>query len=100
MKACIIGAGFIAAAHVAGYEKIPQVELCGIADIRAEAARALADKHHCRAYTSALEMLQKEKPDAVSVCVPTHLLPEYLRFLERSCTDGNSWPDQQVRKSG
>lgn len=73
MKACIIGAGFIAAAHAAGYEKIPQVELCGIADIRAEAARALADKHHCRAYTSALEMLQKEKPDAVSVCVPTHL---------------------------
>ncbi len=73
MKVCIIGAGFIAAAHAAGYEAVPQAELCGIADIRAEAAKSLAAAYRCRAYTDAREMLEKEKPDAVSVCVPTHL---------------------------
>lgn len=73
MRACIIGAGFIAAAHAASYESVPRTELCGIADVRAEAAQALAASHRCRAYMDAEEMLQKEKPDAVSVCVPTHL---------------------------
>ncbi len=73
MKVCIIGAGFIASAHAAGYQTVAQAELCGIADIRMEAARALAETYHCRAYADAREMLEKEKPDAVSICVPTYL---------------------------
>ena len=73
MKICIIGAGFIAAAHAAGYATVPRADLRGVADVRQEAAETLAASYGCRAYTDTREMLQAEKPDAVSVCVPTHL---------------------------
>lgn len=73
MKACIIGAGFIAANHASSYTSLPGITLCGICDIRAEAAMAMANQYHCRAFCDAMEMLSQCKPDLVSVCVPTHL---------------------------
>ena len=87
MKACIIGAGFIAAAHAAGYAAEPRAELCGIADIRLEAAQKLAGENRCRAYADARDMLEKEKPDAVSVCVPTHLHREAVCLALRNGAD-------------
>ena len=87
MKACIIGAGFIAMAHAAGYVAEPRAELCGVADIRLEAAQKLAGEYRCRAYTDARDMLEKEKPDAVSVCVPTHLHRQAVCLALRSGAD-------------
>ncbi len=87
MKVCIIGAGFIAAAHAAGYAAEPRAELYGVADIRLEAAQKLAVENRCRAYADAWDMLEQEKPDAVSVCVPTHLHREAVCLALRSGAD-------------
>ena len=78
MKAAILGAGFIAAFHAAGYAALPDTELCAICDADEARAKQLADTYHCAAYTDGLRMLEKEKPDLVSVCLPTFLHAQYV----------------------
>ena len=77
MKAAIIGAGFIADFHAAGYAGLPDVQLCAVCDADAARAERMAEEYRCAAYTDAAEMLAREKPDAVSVCLPTWLHAEY-----------------------
>ena len=78
MKAAILGAGFIAEFHALGYEAIEDVELCAVCDTDAQKAQALAERFHCAWYTDAGELLQKERPELVSVCLPTFLHREYV----------------------
>lgn len=72
MRAAIIGAGFIADFHAEGYQAAG-AELAAVCDTNGERARQLAEKYGCRAYADAEEMLQAERPEVVSVCVPTFL---------------------------
>lgn len=78
MKAAIIGAGFIANFHADSYRQSDQVNLAAICDVDASRAGEMALKYGCRAYTSAQDMLDFEKPDLVSVCVPTFLHEAYV----------------------
>ena len=77
LKAAILGAGFIAGFHADGYMRLLDVQLCGICDQDAKRAAAMADKYHCAAYLDAMELLEREKPDLVSVCLPTFLHAPY-----------------------
>lgn len=77
MKAAIIGAGFISDFHADGYLGAQGVTLCAICDTDAEKARALAQKFGCSWYTDAETMLQRERPDLVSICLPTFLHQRY-----------------------
>ena len=84
MKAAILGAGFIADFHAAGYAALPDVELCAVCDADGERARQMADKYHCAAYTDALKLLEEQKPELVSVCLPTFLHARYtIAALQR-----------------
>ena len=74
MKAVILGAGFIAEFHARGYGSL----LCAVCDTDAAKAQALAQKYCCRWYTDAQSMLEAEKPDVVSVCLPTWLHRQYV----------------------
>ena len=78
MKAAIIGAGFISDFHADAYLSVPNMELCAICDINPVTAARQAEKYHCHGYTDAKEMLCREKPDVVSVCVPTFLHERYV----------------------
>lgn len=78
MKAAVIGAGFIADFHAAAYRKAAWVELAAISGRDTGKASEMAARHGCAAYSDAGEMLRAEKPDLVSVCVPTHLHEEYV----------------------
>ena len=71
MRVGIIGTGWIAAAHIASYLKMPDVDIVAGADIIPGKAAAFFKRHGvegARVYTSHREMLEKERLDAVSVC--------------------------------
>lgn len=78
MKAAILGAGFIAEFHALGYQQSTDASLCAVCDVDEEKARALAERYRCAWYTDAGTLLEKEKPDLVSVCLPTYLHREYV----------------------
>ena len=78
MKAAVLGAGFIAEFHALGYVNVPGVQLCAACDVDAQRAKALAEKYGCAWYADAKELLERESPDLVSVCLPTYLHKEYV----------------------
>jgi predicted dehydrogenase len=72
-RVAVIGTGMIAnAAHIPAWKALPgEVELVGVADIRAEAAQETAHRYNIpQAYTDPQKMLDELAPDIVSVCTP------------------------------
>lgn len=79
-KVCIISCGMIAnSAHIPAYRQFSDdFEIVAVSDINPAAAQDTAKRHGIdRFYTDASEMLEKEKPDVVSVCVPNCFHKEY-----------------------
>lgn len=68
----VIGAGNMGKNHARTYSELEGVKLVAIADV-SENAKQLAEKFGCRYYKNYMDMLSKERLDAVSVCVPTSL---------------------------
>ena len=80
LKVCIIGCGMIAeSAHLPAYRSFPKdYAVTAVFDVSEERAKAFAIKNGIQsAYTDANEMLEIEKPDVVSVCVPNKFHKEY-----------------------
>jgi len=71
LKTAVIGTGNMGKHHVRVLTELS--DLVGIADLDIGQASALAKKYNTTAYKDYKEMLAKEKPDAVSIAVPTHL---------------------------
>jgi len=71
IKAAVVGAGWIAThAHLPGHKKAG-AKLAGLADVVPGLAEKVgAEFGVARSYTDWREMLAREKPDVVSVCVP------------------------------
>ena len=85
-KVCIISCGMIAnSAHIPAYRQFSEdYEIVAVSDINEVAAKKTADKHGIkRFYTDAEEMLEKEKPDVVSVCVPNCFHKQYTLMALR-----------------
>ena len=76
-KAAVIGLGDIAPIHIGAIAVNDEIELCAVCDIN-PAAKERAPQG-IPFYTDYKEMIQKEKPDCVHVC-----LPHYLRSRKRS----------------
>lgn len=73
MKVAVIGVGTMGRHHARVYSELPEADLVAISDSDSIRADSAAEKFGIRAYTDHREMLEKEKPDAVSVVVPTAL---------------------------
>lgn len=89
LKVAVISAGMIAnAAHIPAYLSIPElVDLVAVCDVNPVSAEATAKRHGiAHWYTDAEEMLEREKPDLVSVCTPNmgHK-PMTLLALKHGC---------------
>lgn len=83
IKAAVIGVGSMGKNHARVYSELPDVELVAVVDTNLEIARQVAEGAGARFYTSYLEMLNKERPQAVSVAVPTGLHTEIsIRAME------------------
>ncbi|MBQ9358566.1 MAG: Gfo/Idh/MocA family oxidoreductase [Abditibacteriota bacterium] len=71
IRLAIIGNGLISHAHAAGFGAIEGVKLVACCDIIEDKAKAFAEKYGIPSYyTDHRELLDREKPDAVSVAVP------------------------------
>ncbi len=73
LRTAVIGAGMMGRNHVRVYSELRGSELVAVVDVDFSKAKEVADKYGCNAYRDFEEMLRKEKPDAVSVVVPTKL---------------------------
>jgi D-apiose dehydrogenase len=80
LKGAIIGCGFFAERHIQAWRRMPEVEIVAAADIELERAKKFAN----RAYRSAEELLDCERPDFVDIVtrVEDHL-PLVRLALER-----------------
>ena len=67
LRACVIGMGPIGNNHATVYQSLPNVELVAVCDRQADRAEAGAKKYGVPCYYDAQKMLDKEKPDLVSV---------------------------------
>ena len=74
LKVAIVGAGFAArVVHLPGYAGAGQ-PVAAICDLDETIARTQADQHNIpQVYTDWREMLEQERPDVVSVCLPNVL---------------------------
>jgi len=70
-RVAVIGTGVMGRNHARVLHQLPNVELVGVADSDLDAALLVAAAHTTRAYGSLEELLKKERPDAVTVAVPT-----------------------------
>jgi UDP-N-acetylglucosamine 3-dehydrogenase len=76
LKAAVIGVGAMGRNHARVYAELNNVDLVGVADSNPILAKDVADKHQVKAFTDYQDLLDSEKPDLVSVVVPTAMHEE------------------------
>jgi predicted dehydrogenase len=80
----LIGAGAIANSYVQAFNGFTLGDIAAVADIRREAAQALAETLRCRSYESYQAMAAENHLDAVIVCTPPATHAEIcVYFAER-----------------
>ena len=72
MRIGVIGAGAMGRNHVRVLRELPGVELVGVADADFDAACRVAESNATRGYASHGQLIEKERPDALTVAVPTN----------------------------
>jgi myo-inositol 2-dehydrogenase / D-chiro-inositol 1-dehydrogenase len=70
VKVCLIGAGQWGRQHARVFSQRPDVTLCAVAGRSLEKTQTRAAEFGLRAYTNVLEMLEREKPELVSLSLP------------------------------
>jgi len=86
IKVAVIGAGFMGCNHARVYSELEGCELTGIVDPR-EAARSNASKFGAPFFSSVAELMAVDRPDAVSVAVPTGKHAEVAGFFLKNGMD-------------
>ena len=82
-RVAIVGAGRVAAFHLHGYREAG-AEVVAVADVDEAAAERRAEPFGARVYADYREMLDRERPDAVSICTPPFLHAEQLIACARA----------------
>jgi UDP-N-acetylglucosamine 3-dehydrogenase len=86
IKVAVIGVGTMGRNHARVYHEMPGTTLVAVADPAAQAVGRVTERLACRGYVDPVEMLEREKPDAVTVAVPTHAHSGVvLNALEAGC---------------
>jgi UDP-N-acetylglucosamine 3-dehydrogenase len=76
MKVAVIGVGSMGWNHARVYSELPEADLVAVSDTDAKQAEMVAEKFGANAYTDYCTLFEREKPDAVSIAVPTKLHEE------------------------
>ena len=83
-KVAVIGTGSMGKNHVRVYWEMPNVDFVGIADADNDKASALGTKYNVPVFKDYREMLDRQKPDAITIAVPTVLHHEVaLEAIDR-----------------
>lgn len=81
LNVALVGAGGISGAHIPAWEAMEETRLTALCDIRRECLEKYPGKNR---YTDFEEMLDKEKPDILDICLPTYLHADFaVRAMER-----------------
>ena len=85
LRAAVLGVGAMGAHHARLYRAIDGVELVAVAD-QSNELKAIAEQYGCAGYRGHFELLERERPDLVSVAVPTSgHLEVVLEALRAGC---------------
>ena len=76
LTTAVIGVGSMGRNHARVNWELPDVRLVGVADRNEEVVTTIAERYNTRAYTDYRQMLDEQKPDAVTIAVPTSLHQE------------------------
>ncbi len=71
LKAAVIGTGSMGANHARVYSGMEDVKLVAASDLDQKQCEMLAEKYRINTYSDYHELLEKEKPDLLSIAVPT-----------------------------
>lgn len=71
MRVAVIGVGSMGANHLRVYTELEGIQVVGASDVSRERLETISDRFGVTAYADYREMLDKEKPDVVSITVPT-----------------------------
>ena len=83
-KVAVVGCGRIFYVHAVSIKRTPGVTLVAVCDVKEDRAVKNAEEFSCKAYTDYKEMIEKEKPDVVHICLPHYLhAPVAIYCLER-----------------
>ena len=87
IKVCVIGGGAFGTNHLRAFKQMErkgEVKLLALADVNEEILKKQYEDFGVKGYTDFHKMLDKEKPDAVSIATPDHLHKEIaLEVIER-----------------
>ncbi|MGB3480231.1 MAG: Gfo/Idh/MocA family oxidoreductase [bacterium] len=73
LNVAVIGVGNMGKHHARVYSELPNVRLAAVVDSNARIGKAIANKFKCNYYRNFIQLLKKEKLNAVSIAVPTSL---------------------------
>jgi UDP-N-acetylglucosamine 3-dehydrogenase len=73
IKVAVIGVGSMGINHARVYSELAEAQLVAVCDVNSQTLRTVSDQLGVRGYSDYGEMLEKEKPEAVSIVVPTSL---------------------------
>jgi predicted dehydrogenase len=76
VRFAVVGAGAISQGYAQALRNTPEAEVVGVADVRPEAARSLAEVLGCGAFESHAALLDATDVEAVLVCTPPSTHPE------------------------
>ncbi len=85
VKLLLIGAGFMGQEHIKASRGLESVVYVGVADTNIKAAQNLGSEHCLNSFSNIEHALEKTKPDAVDICVPT---PYHLSIVKKSAEYG------------
>lgn len=71
LRTAVIGVGSMGKNHARVFSELQESELVGVADVNRERAEQVGKKYGANWYTDYREMLEKERPEAVVIAVPT-----------------------------
>jgi predicted dehydrogenase len=85
VRFALVGTGSIAQSYAQAFDDHPEARLVAVADVRADAARALSERFNCPSYTSYKAMANNgARFEAVIICTPPNTHEEIsLYFVER-----------------
>lgn len=85
-RVAVIGVGSMGKNHVRVFLEMPEVELVAIVDKNEEATKRVSQIYRVPAYSDYCEMVERERPEAVTIAVPTQFhYTVAMDLLEAGC---------------
>ncbi len=85
-KVAVVGVGVMGKNHARVYRELADTDLVAVVDRDLKAAEQIGRLYRIPYYSDIHEMVEKERPEAVSVVVPTHVhYPVVAELLEAGC---------------